>query len=268
VNKTALLGLLVALALPIFGYLIVKNVGADAVVMPRHYIYDSVISKTDKGKLVEDTIWHKIPDFSFTNQLGKQVSLSDLDEKIIVASFFFTHCPTICPRMTTNMKELQNGITNAERVGKRKANFVHFLSFSVDPERDSVTRLKAWADRFQIDPLNWWLLTGDKKQIYDLSIEDMKVLAIDGKGVDTSFIHTDRFVLIDRNRNIRGYYHGLDTSSLQQLSRDIILLHLEKDRKRKPLFNGQMDLILIVSLITLLGIGLLLYLTKRNKKVA
>jgi protein SCO1/2 len=96
----------------------------------------------------------------------------------------------------------------------------------------------------------------------------MKVLAIDGKGVDTSFIHTDRFVLIDRNRNIRGYYHGLDTSSLQQLSRDIILLHLEKDRKRKPLFNGQMDLILIVSLITLLGIGLLLYLTKRNKKVA
>jgi protein SCO1/2 len=138
----------------------------------------------------------------------------------------------------------------------------------VDPERDSVTRLKAWADRFQIDPLNWWLLTGDKKQIYDLSIEDMKVLAIDGKGVDTSFIHTDRFVLIDRNRNIRGYYHGLDTSSLQQLSRDIILLHLEKDRKRKPLFNGQMDLILIVSLITLLGIGLLLYLTKRNKKAA
>lgn len=265
-NKTALLGILLALALPLLGYFIVKNVGSDAVVMPRHYIYDTVITKTEKGKRIEDTVWHKIPDFELTNQLGKQVHLHDLENKIVVASFFFTHCPTICPRMTSNMKELQNSIVNAKKVGKRNVDFVHFLSFSVDPERDSVQRLKAWADRFQIDPSNWWLLTGDKKLIYDLSIEHMKVLAIDGKGVDTSFIHTDRFVLIDKNRNIRGYYHGLDTASLEKLSRDIVLLHLEKDNKRKPFFSGQIGLILIVLIVTGIGIALLFNLYKRNKK--
>jgi protein SCO1/2 len=258
--------MLLALALPLIGYLIVKNVGSDAVVMPRHYIYDSVTSKVEKGKLVEDTLWHKIPNFQFTNQLGKQVALNDLEGKIIVASFFFTHCPTICPRMTTNMKSLQDGIANARKTGKSKVDFVHFMTFSVDPERDSVERLKAWADRFQINPSNWWLLTGSKQQIYDLSINDMKVLAIDGKGVDTSFIHTDRFVLIDRSRNIRGYYHGLDTASLEKLSRDLVLLHLEKDVKRKPFFSGKMDLILVVFLLTLIGIGLLVYISKRDKK--
>jgi protein SCO1/2 len=164
------------------------------------------------------------------------------------------------------MKSLQDGIANARKTGKSKVDFVHFMTFSVDPERDSVERLKAWADRFQINPSNWWLLTGSKQQIYDLSINDMKVLAIDGKGVDTSFIHTDRFVLIDRSRNIRGYYHGLDTASLEKLSRDLVLLHLEKDVKRKPFFSGKMDLILVVFLLTLIGIGLLVYISKRDKK--
>ncbi|MDB5197670.1 MAG: electron transporter SenC [Flaviaesturariibacter sp.] len=265
-NKSALSGLLIALLLPLTGYFIVKSFSHDVVPMPGHYIYDSVITKTEKGKQLTDTVWHKLPDFSLTNQLGKQVGWEDMKGKVVVADFFFTHCPTICPAMTMNMKRLQDGISSGQRVGDQQPRFVQFLSFSVDPERDSVPALKTWANRFEINPDHWWLLTGNKKTIYDLSIEDMKVLAIDGKGEDTSFFHTDMMVLIDKNRNIRGYYHGLDTASIGQLSRDIILVSLEKDPKKKGIFDGQLELLAIVFGAAIIGIILLMQFLKKDKR--
>lgn len=265
-NKTAVLGLLIAILLPLTGYFIVKGLSGNAAVMPRHYIYDSVITKTENGKKITDTVWHRIPDFKLKNQLGKEVSWDDIGEKIVVADFFFTKCPTICPRMTKHMKMLQDGITNSQKVGDKEAGFIHFLSFSVDPERDSVRELKNWADRFQINPSNWWLLTGPKKEIYDLSIEHMKLGLVDGKGIDTGFFHTDFMVLIDRHRNIRGYYHGLDTAAVAKLSRDIVLLSLEKDPKRKKFFEGKLEMIAIVFLLTLVGIGILFYFLKKDKR--
>src|SRR5687768_1246413 len=99
-NKTALLGLLVALALPLAGYFIVKGFSQSSLTMPRHFIYDSVVSTTKDGKLSTDTIWHQLPEFSLTNQLGQQVGWKDIGPKIVVADFFFTRCPTICARMT------------------------------------------------------------------------------------------------------------------------------------------------------------------------
>ncbi|MCW3073357.1 MAG: electron transporter SenC [Flaviaesturariibacter sp.] len=233
--------------------------------MPRHYIYDSVVTRTENGKQIDDTLWKKLPDFKLTNQLGKEVGWEDMKGKVVVADFFFTHCPTICPRMTMNMKRLQSGISSGQKVGDKTQRFVQFLSFSVDPERDSVPALKDWANRFEIDPDSWWLLTGDKKMIYDLSIEHMKVLAQDGKGVDTSFFHTDYIVLIDKHRNIRGYYHGLDTTAIGQLSRDIILVSLEKDPKRKGLFEGKLELLAIVFGAAILGIILLFIFLKKDK---
>jgi protein SCO1 len=105
VNKTALYALLIAILLPVTGYLIVDSFSSDVVPMPRHYIYDSVTTKIEKGKQVTDTAWHSIPDFNFTNQLGNKVGWKDMEGKTVVADFFFTHCPTICPRMTINMKK-------------------------------------------------------------------------------------------------------------------------------------------------------------------
>ena len=148
--------------------------------------------------------------------------------------------------------------------GDRQPDFIQFLSFTIDPERDSVEALKKWADRFQINPEDWWLLTGEKKKIYDLSLNHMKLLSVDGEGIDTSFMHTDYFVLIDRNRNIRGYYHGLDTLALAKLSQDIIYLTLEKDPKRKSFFEGKLELIAVVFLLTLIGVALLLILFRRQ----
>ncbi|RYY95397.1 MAG: SCO family protein [Chitinophagaceae bacterium] len=275
-NKTAIYGLLVALLLPLVGYFIVKQASKNVVPMPRHYIYDSVSSRTVNGKQVDDTMWHRLPDFSLTNQLGQTVNWESMrarignsdsfQNKVVVANFFFTHCPTICPRMTLNMKRLQEGLSSGQRVGDQAPRYVQLLSFSVDPERDSVPALKAWADRYGIDPDKWWLLTGDKKAIYDLSINHMKVLAVDGKGVDTSFLHTDMLVLIDRNRNIRGYYHGLDTASVGQLSRDIILVSLEKDPSRRGVFAGKLEMMALLAFALIAGLMALSYFLKKDKR--
>jgi protein SCO1/2 len=265
-NKTALLGILLAMLLPLTGYFILKFTSERDVIMPRHYYPDSVVVKTKSGKQYNDTIWHKLPEFNFTNQLGKNVGWKDMEGKIAVANFFFTHCPTICPPMTRNMKELQMGVHNHEKVGTREPNFIQFLSISIDPERDSVQNLKKWADRFQVDPSNWWLLTGKRDEIYDLSINHMKLLAQDGAHIDSNFLHTDYFVLIDKNRIVRGYYHGLDTSELSRLSRDIILLALEKDPNRKSFFAGKLELLGVVFLLTALGIVVLVSIFKKDRK--
>lgn len=269
-NKTALYALLLALLLPLISYFIVKKFGDNAVNMPRRFYPDSVVTKESNGKIKTDTVWHRLPAISLTNQLGQKLGWQDMMKdsagKIIVADFFFTHCPTICPTLTGMMKWLQESVKKSEKVGDRTADYVQFLSFSIDPERDSVAALKKWSDRFQINPVNWWLLTGNKKSIYDLCINDMKLGLADGNGVDTAFIHTDRFVLVDRDRVIRGYYHGLDSGSVAQLSEDIVLLSLEKDRKKKSFLANDLDLIAIVFLLTFAGLIIFFTVLRRNKK--
>lgn len=272
-NRKAFYALLLALVLPLTCYLVVKKFSETAIEMPRRYFTDSTETDTVNGKLYTDTIWHQIPNFTFTNQLGKKVSLGDLTyvkdgdtlNKIIVADFFFTHCPTICPGMTVNMRRLQTSINNSQRVGNTTPDFIHFISFSIDPERDSVQQLKKWADRYQINPEMWWLLTGDKKKIYDLSLNEMKLIAVDGENVDSNFIHTDKFVLIDGNHVIRGYYNGLDSASLARLSEDIIFLSLEKDRTKKGFLSGKLELIAVVFLLTLVALGIFLIILRKTK---
>jgi protein SCO1/2 len=268
VNKKAIYALLLAVVVPLICYFIVKAYSDSAIVIPRHYLADSIITKMEKGKKVTDTAWHKLPDFSLTNQQGEKVSWEGLKGKVVVADFFFTHCPTICPRLTTNMRWLQQSINNSQRVGDKTPDFLHFLSFSIDPERDSVQRLKQWADRFQVNPEQWWLLTGTKKEIYDMAINEMKIGLVDGQGVDTNFIHTDHFVLIDSNRHVRGYYHGLDTASLQQLSNDIIFLTMEKDPNRKFFLSGKLELIAVVFVAAIIGVTLLIFIIRKKEEDA
>ncbi|MEO8405236.1 MAG: SCO family protein [Chitinophagaceae bacterium] len=277
-NKKALYAVMLAMLLPLVCYLVVKKFSETAVAMPGYFLPDSVTTKIEKGKSMPDTIWHQLSDFSLTNQEGRKVSWKDLTYKdseedtttrgkIVVADFFFTHCPSICPRLTANMKILQETINNSQRVGDRTPNFLHLLSFSIDPERDSVAQLKQWANRFQVNPDQWWLLTGDKKTIYDMVLKEMKMYLIDGHGIDTDFVHTDFFVLIDGNRHVRGYYHGLDTMEVKQLASDIIMLSLEKDSKRKSFFAGKLQVIAVAFLAAIFGVGLLLFILRKKKNV-
>ena len=101
-----------------------------------------------------------------------------------------------------------------------------------------------------------------------MAINEMKIGVVDGEGVDTNFIHTDHFVLIDSNRHVRGYYHGLDSASLQQLSNDIIFLTMEKDPNRKSFLAGKLQLIAVVFLVAILGVGLLLFIIRKKDKDA
>lgn len=201
--------------------------------MPKRFYYDTVLTKEKNGKQITDTVWHKTANISLTNQLGQQVSMDDLNGHIIVADFFFTRCPSICPALTRNMKKLQDALKLKDDRRRIDTTFVHFVSFSVDPERDSVSALRKYADRFGVNPDVWWMLTGPKKTIYDYSINELKLGLQDGEGVDTAFIHTDKFVLLDKDRVVRGYYNGLDSADMVKLSEDIVFLQLEKDKKKK-----------------------------------
>lgn len=275
---------MLAVLLPLVSYFIIKQFSADAIDIPQPVFSDTTISKVVNGKIKNETIWHKLPDFTLTNQDGKQVSLHEMVKidpengdtvpKIIVANFFFTHCATICPGMTANIKKLQESIKKSQKVGDRTADFVQFLSFSVDPDRDSVAALKKWADRFQINPENWWLLTGDKKTIYDLSLKHMNLSVQDPQGVDTGFFHTDVIVLIDRDRVIRmprdeygnpRTYRAGEEKDLIRLSEDIILLMLEKDKKKKSFFAGKLELLGVVFLLALVGLGIFLIALRKAK---
>lgn len=225
-SKKAILALLIAVGIPVTSYLIVKYASEDAVNMPRRYFYDSVTEKTERGQLVKDTLWHKISNFTFTNQLGKTVSADSLKGKILIVDYFFTRCPNPCPLLTRNMKKMQDAFLKTD-------SLVHFISFTVDPARDSVQLLKQYADKYKVRHNNWWFLTGDKKTIYDLAYNEFKSATIDGGEVDTAFLHTNKFFLLDKDRVIRGWYNGTDTVEMARMARDIGLLFLEKDKKKK-----------------------------------
>lgn len=233
-NKKAALAVSIALIIPLVSYLIVKYKSDEAIVMPRKYLLDSVAVNTIDGKMTSDSIWHTTSNVTLVNQLGDTVNLYDIKNRIIVADFFFTRCPFICPKMTQNMARLQQSFSHYNE-GRRviDSSIVRFLSFSIDPERDSVTALKNYADKFGVNHDNWWMLTGNKKTIYDFALNELKLGLADGESVDSSFIHSQKFVLLDKNYVVRGYYDGLDTTSLSSLAKDIGLLMLEKDKREK-----------------------------------
>ena len=272
-NKSAALATFLAVGVAVMAYFIMRFVPRTE--PPHKLYYDSVVSSVSGGKEKYDTIWSKVPDFEFTNQLGQKVSWKDLQGKVVVADFFFTSCPVICPEMTVNMRELQRSIKTSKKVGQKDTSFVHFLSFTVDPEKDSVELLKKYADRFQIDPENWWLLTGDKKEIYDLALKGMR-LGITENIVDTAFIHPQKFMLIDKDRVVRArkdslgnfrIYNGRDSADVKALAEDIILLSLEKDRKKKFFLADKLELIAIVFVIMAVGLLVMLRFLKKEKRI-
>ena len=224
-NKKAILGLLLAIVMPFTGYYLVKYYSEKAVHMPRRYFYDGVTEIKKNGRRSTDTIWHQVKNMTFTNQLGKTVTLDSLKGKILVVDFFFARCPTLCPSMAKSMKRLQNSYTNSND------SIVQFISISIDPEHDSVPQLRKFADRYTNNHDSWWFLTGNKKDIYDFALNELKASVADAD-VDTAFIHTPNFFLLDRDRVVRGWYDGLDTLKQAKLVSDIPLLMLEKRKKR------------------------------------
>jgi protein SCO1 len=233
-NKKYLIGIAAAFGLPLFCYIVVSSLSKGAVKMPGHFIVDSVDVRTENGKRVADTFYHRVKDLKLTNQLGQEISTNtSLAGKILVVDFFFVSCPTICPRLTNNMAMLQNAFRHLRRKEINLDTVVQFISITVNPEGDSVSRLRAYADKHGANHDRWWFLTGDKKTIYDFARNELFVTATEGDGGPNDFIHTEKMVLIDKNREIRGYYNGLDTMSVKQCADDIVLLNMEREKKNR-----------------------------------
>jgi protein SCO1/2 len=182
-----------------------------------HYKHLEVFGPKDvdaKG----DTVYHTIPAFSFTNQEGKTISDKDIDGKIYVASFFFASCPSICPKMN----EALRGVTD----NFKDIPDIKFLSFTVDPEQDSVPVLKEYAAKRNADPNRWWFLTGNKDSIYTLAREGYLVPAAAGKTAE-DFFHSQDFILVDKDNHIRGYYDGTEPMDVKKLNDEIKVLLVE-----------------------------------------
>lgn len=259
-NKKAVLALLLAFVMPLAGYFIVDYYSKDAVHMPhRYFTPDSVVVSEKNGKNVTDTFWHKVKNIEFTNQLGKKVSLDDLKGKILVIDFFFTRCPSICPGLAHSMKRLQDSFLKNDSI-------VQFISISIDPEHDSVPQLRKFADRINANHDSWWFVTGNKKEIYDFALNELKAGLAD-KEVDTAFLHTENFFLLDSNRVVRGWFNGFDTLKQAELVSDIPLLMLEKDRTKPSVFREFIPILpLIFVAIGIVFVVVLIFNRQKNKQ--
>lgn len=160
--------------------------------------------------------YHTIADFALINQNGDTITQNDYTNKIYIADFFFTTCPTICPIMTKNMALVQDKIMDDENV--------LLLSHSVTPEIDSVAQLKKYALEKGVNDAKWNLVTGDKKQIYDLARKSYLAVKTDGDGGPFDMIHTENFILVDKEKRIRGFYDGTKEEDMEKLLADLEIL--------------------------------------------
>jgi len=168
----------------------------------------------------EEKTFHKIPEFNLTNQLGEKVTHKTFEDKIYITDFFFTSCPGICPKMTKNMFKIQEEFKNDDDV--------LFLSHSVTPGIDSVAVLKTYAKNNGVIDHKWHLVTGDRNEIYNLARDHYFVENDLGIPKDINdFLHTENFLLIDKEKHIRGIYNGLNRASIAQLITDVKALKKE-----------------------------------------
>jgi len=176
------------------------------------------------AELVDSTVqyvrkYHKIADFELLNQNGETITQDFYKDKIYVADFFFTTCVTICPIMTDHMLKIQEQIKNDPEV--------FLLSHTVIPKADSVPQLKKYALEKGVIDAKWNLVTGDKKQIYDLARKSYLATKTQGDAGPYDMIHTENFVLVDKKRQIRGFYDGTEPDAIEKLMEDIKILKAE-----------------------------------------
>jgi protein SCO1/2 len=168
---------------------------------------------TFEGKIQADTIYHTIPDFSFTNQNGEVITQDTFKDKIYVADFFFTTCPTICPIMKTQMLRVYEKFKDNPEV--------MILSHTIDPKHDSVAVLYEFADRLGVTGNMWQFVTGDQDEIYDIGQNSYMVTAREDPGEPGGYLHSGALLLVDKERRIRGIYDGTLEEKVDILMKDI-----------------------------------------------
>ncbi len=173
-----------------------------------------VVYNVVDGKEEADTLYHTIREFQYLNQDSVEVTSNDLKGKIWITDFFFSHCPTICPPMTSQMKRLNSNLSDLKE-------HIQFLSFSIDPKRDSPNRLREYMNEHGIKSENWMFLTGDEAATHELGVNYFFVAATDDSEEPGGFAHGDIFTLVDTAGRVRGIYHGTETLAVDSLERDV-----------------------------------------------
>lgn len=171
------------------------------------------VTKTIDGKVVTDSVDHTIPDFKFTSQYGDTVTAQDFAGKIYVADFFFTTCPTICPKMKMQLKRVYEKFKNNANVA--------LLSHTINPEHDSAAVLKEFADNLGVTGRQWLFVTGDKEAIYDIGQNSYMVTAQEDSSAPGGVVHSGAFILVDKDRHIRGIYDGTTEEGVDKLMADM-----------------------------------------------
>ena len=217
--KNTFLAFFIAVLVPVGFFLYFDGQGPPKRLKLKRYIALEADHPQPNKILKKDTLWHTIADFEFLGHTGKKVTHETFADKIYVADFFFTHCPGICPKMTSQLQRLQ--------FEYRDDDEVMILSHTVDPVRDTLARLAEYAENYEVDSSKWLLVTGDKVDLYRQARQSYKITATEGDGGEEDFVHSEKVVLIDKDRIIRGYYDGTDTLDVNQLMRDIKILQLE-----------------------------------------
>jgi protein SCO1/2 len=188
--------------------------GIEKETLPYYNTPDFTPIFVSDAKLLNQQITHQIANFSFKNQNNQTITQANIEGKIHIADFFFTSCGSICPKMTNNMKKVDSAFTENKNIV--------LLSYSVTPWLDSVRVLKDYAARYQIKNPNWHLLTGSKSEIYTLARRSYFAEEDLGFTKDSSnFLHTEHFLLIDKNKRIRGIYNGTLALEIEQLIKDV-----------------------------------------------
>jgi protein SCO1/2 len=220
-KQVLLLGIL--LIVPVLVFLFLKGFGTNHYDL--HYYYPQT---DDEGNAIVqngDTTFRKVADFRLISQQGKTISQSDLNNSVYVANFFFANCQGICKKMTSQMTRVQEKF-------KDKSNF-KIVSYTVDPARDSVEALEAYAQMYGADPKMWYFLTGPKKEIYDLAINSYMLPAQETNDGIVDFVHSEKFLLVDKDKHVRGIYDGTSQKDVDRLITEIsvLLSTYKKDEK-------------------------------------
>jgi protein SCO1/2 len=217
-KKTFIFAIICVIIFPIgFGYFfleVLDRPSLDTKSCLPYYGPKKPYTHTVKDKEVVDTFYHQVSKFKLVNHLGDTITHQALEGKVTIVDFFFTTCRTICIPMTNNMGKLQ------EHFNKDKG-FLQLMSFTVDPDVDSVGKLYVYAQDKSVNSQQWQLITGDKVELYKLARMGFLISAeTAGDGGPTDFIHDNRMVLIDREKNIRGYYDGTSDKAIEKLIAD------------------------------------------------
>lgn len=177
--------------------------------------FDTVVN----GETVSDTMYHTIPYWAFTDQDGQTFTQKDVEGKILVVDFFFTSCPTICPKMSQQLRRVQMQTDDVPGV--------MILSYSIDPENDTPEKLKQYAEKMQAGE-RWKFLTGDKEDIYEIAATGYFLHAEEDENAEGGFMHSPMFMVIDKQKRIRGLYDGTDTDDVNRLVEEIKMLLKEE----------------------------------------